>query len=518
MAAGLLSEVTTELNVDGIDPLQTVRSLLADPAQSSTISVDADPPRRIRTTWLDSVDRRLTSAGMLLRHDEGGGEARLLAGGAGWQLQTPLGRTRWPRLAHDILPRDDQWQDVAAVLFPRALQGIAHTTGTVRSLRMLDGEGKVIARGSLEIVVPPAPARSLTRLSLTPLRGYAAEVESVVERLCGSGTIARVQASVEAEIVGNTAVSRPKRAITAADPASATLAAVLLDWLDILDETAPGVIADIDTDFLHDFRVAVRRARSLLKVAGEVLPESITGDAARRLKRLGDLTTPTRDLDVFLLAGESGNGVVEGLAPIVEPVFAELRRHRAQQFRRLRRGLRQRSYTDFVSRLQIDLEVVRSSTSRDDGPTAGELAAENIGSCYRKVRRRGRAITPTSPVEDLHDLRKRCKELRYLLDAFRPILDPVAYPPAIRGLKDLQECLGRLQDAHVQNQLIHETAADLMTRSETTAPTLLALGAATTGVAGREAAVRAEFAESWQRFERPQVRRTMRLLAKARRP
>ena len=37
-----------------------------------------------------------------------------------------------------------------------------------------------------------------------------------------------------------------------------------------------------------------------------------------------------------------------------------------------------------------------------------------------------------SPPEDLHDLRKRCKELRYLLEFFDPLHDPVALPQGRR--------------------------------------------------------------------------------------
>ncbi len=45
----------------------------------------------------------------------------------------------------------------------------------------------------------------------------------------------------------------------------------------------------------------------------------------------------------------------------------------------------------------------------------------------RRSRRRGAAITPDTPAEALHDLRKRCKELRYALEFFAPLHDPAGY-------------------------------------------------------------------------------------------
>ena len=58
---------------------------------------------------------------------------------------------------------------------------------------------------------------------------------------------------------------------------------------------------DIDTEFLHDLRVAVRRTRSALKLAGDALPAGLAARFSPEFKWLGDLTTPTRDLDVYLL-------------------------------------------------------------------------------------------------------------------------------------------------------------------------------------------------------------------------
>ena len=52
------------------------------------------------------------------------------------------------------------------------------------------------------------------------------------------------------------------------------------------------------------------------------------------------------------------------------------------------------------------------------GPTAAEMGVERLARADRRVLRRGSRITDASPAEDLHDLRKRAKELRYLLETF----------------------------------------------------------------------------------------------------
>ena len=64
--------------------------------------------------------------------------------------------------------------------------------------------------------------------------------------------------------------------------------------------TCPGTITDLDTEFLHDLRVAVRRTRSALASCSGVLPPGWRA-AARRAEAGPATHAPSRDLDVHLL-------------------------------------------------------------------------------------------------------------------------------------------------------------------------------------------------------------------------
>ena len=86
-------------------------------------------------------------------------------------------------------------------------------------------------------------------------------------------------------------------------------------------------------------------------------------------------------------------------------------------------------------------------------------AAGIIRRAHRRVMPRGGAITDASPGENLHDLRKRCKELRYALEFFASLHDPGAQRQAVRELKELQDVLGTFQDCQVQQQEIMVIAA-----------------------------------------------------------
>src|SRR5581483_11468367 len=79
----------------------------------------------------------------------------------------------------------------------------------------------------------------------------------------------------------------------------------------------------------------------------------------------------------------------------------------------------------------------------EDRPLAtepiGRVAGWRIYRAYRRVLKLGRRIDEASPPEDYHELRKKGKELRYLLELFgTPLFAPDVVDPLVKSLKGLQ--------------------------------------------------------------------------------
>ncbi|HVT70398.1 MAG TPA: CHAD domain-containing protein, partial [Trebonia sp.] len=330
--------------------------------------------------------------------------------------------------------------------------------------------------------------------------------------------------------------------ITAAMPASAAAAGILLRLLDTIDANVPGVLRDTDSEFLHDLRVSVRRTRSALKLFGDALgggTAGLTEDElafyAAEFKWIGDLTTPTRDLDVHLLDfEETARGLAAAKPDDLEPFRVYLEQRRRREFRALARGLRSARFTGLVQGWRARLTAIqrgssgpaRGSTLRSGqfgsapkggpaGGSAGLLAAERTRLAFAKVARRGAAITPATPPESLHDLRKRCKELRYALEFFAPLYDPAAYAKVLGDLKRLQTCLGDFQDTEVQIGEIRALAAAMLAAGEAPAVTLLAMGEVTAGLAARGRAARADFGRLFAAFAGLEGQRRMSALLRS---
>jgi CHAD domain-containing protein len=117
-----------------------------------------------------------------------------------------------------------------------------------------------------------------------------------------------------------------------------------------------------------------------------------------------------------------------------------------------------------------------------------------------------------SPPESLHDLRKRAKELRYLLEFFAPLHDQVAYRKVLSDLKQLQDCLGAFQDSEVQRHEIHALADAMLAERAAPAATLLAMGEIAAKLALSQAEARAEFSARFARFAGSAGRERVRVL------
>ena len=68
--------------------------------------------------------------------------------------------------------------------------------------------------------------------------------------------------------------------------------------------------------------------------------------------------------------------------------------------------------------------------------------------------RQAAAVKPESPVASIHDLRKRSKRLRYVLELFGDVLPNAKTKALVRETKRLQDDLGKFQDNEVHRRLV----------------------------------------------------------------
>ena len=316
-------------------------TVIAEPAAPG-----AGPRRR---SWLDTFDWRLYRAGLILVFEQARRGGRLLLSQADGTPQAEQAVTSWPRRPPLDLPEGPVRDRIIVLTRPRALLPVVRAVSTASVTRLLNADGKTVARlvaDRITVTAPSQPAAShaatsqiattaelAPRLAVTEVRGYPGQARKASALLAGVPGVA--PASQGTFMAALTALGRHPAdynsgvaaEITAAMPAPVAVARLLLRLLDTVESNVDGVLRDIDTEFLHDLRVAVRRTRSAVKLLGAVLPDELAKHYQAEFKWLGDVTTPVRDLDVHLLGFDAMAAQLAAASPAdLEPLRAFLAR------------------------------------------------------------------------------------------------------------------------------------------------------------------------------------------------
>jgi CHAD domain-containing protein len=347
----------------------------------------------------------------------------------------------------------------------RALLALALIRTLTRSFDLLDDDDKTVARLTLDEPAVVASEQRLIalrpRVGLAAVRGYDRELERAHRTLKRKlGLIAASEPLVDEAVRatgGEPAGVSAKPGVPLSRQQRSDHAAVdvLRAMLEVVRANLEGTIADIDAEFLHDFRVAIRRSRAVQRELRAAFPAAELQHFRTEFRWLQQSTGGARDMDVYVLEfGSMRELVPEPFRPDLEPLLGVLRSHRLTARREMVRALRSDRAVALLEAWPAFLDSVAAGRP-DEGPAAAlpipETAGARIGKVYRRMVRDGRAIDDSSPPEALHELRKKGKELRYLLELFGTELYPSeVVKPMIKTLKALQDVLGRHQDREVQ--------------------------------------------------------------------
>jgi CHAD domain-containing protein len=473
--------------------------------------------------YYDTFDGLLYAAGLSLVHEDG--MLSLIERATGLvriSLATPP--PPMPLFAADLEPGPlhDALRELTEV---RALLPLVQVHSRERRMSVLDGEQKTVVRLALEETSLAGQAGTTSslrpRLRITPVRGYDKErrsVQDTLEQTLGFKPAGEPLVDEAVRVAGGVPggfpakIDVPLRADQRADTAAA---AVLRALLEVIEANLEGSIEDLDSEFLHDLRVSVRRSRAVQRELKGVFAPPQLAHFRAEFRWLQQATGEARDLDVHVLEFDSMRALVGGRGSNfnqsdLDPLLDVLQKRRARARRQLVDDLRSERATGLLAawRMFLDRLPEADESDRPDGARPiGEVAGERIRKVYRRMVRMGSAIETSSPAEDYHELRKKGKELRYLLELFgAPLFDTDVVKPMIRTLKGLQDVLGRHQDREVQVALLRSLAPEIA-RADGGETALLAVGALITRLADDERTARGEFAGRFEEFAAREQRR-----------
>ncbi len=396
-----------------------------------------------------------------------------------------------------------------SLLEMRALLPLCQLPYQIYLIKVLNKDQKTIVRIKLEEYEDLG-----SRISLQPLKGYEKAADRISILLEKSLELAPTQNSIL-----NSALKQQRRKAKdyssklaiqldpelRADKASKV---IYCDLLKTIKTNEAGTIADTDTEFLHDYRVAVRRTRAGLSQIKNVFPDPIVAKHASFFAWLGQITSATRDLDVYLLNYKQYKASLpESLQNDLAPLYSFLKQKQKQAQTELANQIKSPDYIKNLLAWEQYLKepLPKKGCSSAANLTIKELADQRIWKMYKRLMKEAEEITEYSPAEALHDRRKTCKKLRYLMEFFQSLYPDNEIKALIKALKGFQSVLGDFQDYEVQETSLKKFSEEMMA-NKVESNTFLAMGVLVQYLDTMRCAARQDFAKQYALFKNEQNR------------
>lgn len=335
----------------------------------------------------------------------------------------------------------------------RALISVGTVAVKKDSGTILDDEGKTRVR--FNNLVFTKGKKSMGVGCTQPLRGYGKAHEDLKEWLLKLGVDPCPIATDLYTFVGlSDDLYCAKPVITLSSTATVKISAMIIiqTFLGVARRNEDGVIGDYDTEFLHDYRVSLRKVRSVLSL----FKGGFAGDETSRLKNefseLMQQTNTLRDLDVYLLDQSTYYKLVPTTTHAgLDVLFAGLKKTRKTEHKKVVKYISGKNYASRIEGLEKVFSKPSNLESGANSDANGRIFGCNlILKRYVKVSKIARLIDKDTDDEVVHQLRIHCKKLRYLMEFFTPFFPAADIKSLIKSLKQLQDNLGRFNDYSVQ--------------------------------------------------------------------
>lgn len=197
-------------------------------------------------------------------------------------------------------------------------------------------------------------------------------------------------------------------------------------------------------EFIHQYRVTLRRMNTLIKLFRPVLDPAYAADWSTTLKGLARQSGEARDLDVMIEAILQPMACTEEASPhqaLVQAMLTATLAHRQAAEAAFAGSISPQPILQFT-RAQLLLDLSR------DLPAA-RFVEKRLSKLHQRAARHSQAASMNPTAEAAHRLRIALKHLRYSCEYFAPLFDDEALlVEYARTLARIQDDLGFINDVH----------------------------------------------------------------------
>ncbi len=490
-------------------------------AEAFTLREDA--PTEAGQTFYDSFDWRIWQAGGELVQEQEAFTRLCWIDRRSGELQECEVTDISPGFSQD-LPAGALRSRLLPVLEMRTLLPQVRIEQKMRTLRVLDDEEKTVVRVVLqENRFASSDGKRQGglegRVMLKSLKGYEDHFRAVSAELEKLGLMLSARSLYEDALAGldrkpGDYSSKLNYRLDPDARSDATTKKIMLNLLNTLEANVQGAKANLDSEFLHDLRVATRRTRSAMTQIKGVFEPPELAPFKEGFAWIGMITGPTRDMDVYLLQfDEYKASLPPAVQADLDPFHVFIQDHHKEAQKTLVKKLNSPHFRKLMKswRAWLNRPVPKKPKAPNALRPIAELSDQRIRKLYGKVMKDGEAIKPGSPAERLHDLRKDCKKLRYLMEFFQSLYPKPEIRALIKEMKTLLDNLGEFQDLQVQAESLEQFGQQMM-KEGAPASALMAMGILVGGLFERQAKAREEFADLFAAFSSAENRQAFQKL------
>ncbi|MDX2510793.1 MAG: CHAD domain-containing protein, partial [Desulfobacterales bacterium] len=251
-------------------------------------------------------------------------------------------------------PKGDLKQYLEPAIKMRKLLKLVDLVSHKSPYRMLDPNGKTVAKVIFETIQTRSRKNPKTmgkQLWLNPVKGYPKYSKKLKSQLENMGLTSSKDENVFFQAMSNAGLdpggftSKLRLQLTPDMRADEAIITIWRFLLHVIKVNEVQIEYDIDTEILHDFRVALRRTRSALVLGKNIFPQKIITRFKKDLSFVSKISNELRDLDVYLLKNAKYKAMLPAvLRDDIDPLFDYLGKQRSVSFRKVLRSLNSKKY------------------------------------------------------------------------------------------------------------------------------------------------------------------------------
>jgi CHAD domain-containing protein len=426
------------------------------------------PEQVLQATYFDTPDMRLWRRGITLRHRTGEGAESGI-----WTMKVPMpshgpvldrSELSWST-PKDTIP-DEANLMVKGIVRHSRLGEVAVIETTRRRLKLVGGDDRDLGELDDDTVTVhggPHDGRRFRQIEFELDTASRSVVEAVVGRLRQAGARLGDSGPKLSQALGSDwsdADGAGEKEIGPRSSIGELVSVTILTALDRVLDHEYRLRMDPESPspvHIHKTRVATRRLRSDLKTFSDLLDPVWTRNVRSDLQWLASSLGQVRDADV--LGGYLEERRTEGR---VDPsgldlLAAALDKERRSGLADLQDVLASDRYLLLLDKLHAAAREVPFRSSGDSSRRAETVLPGLLSRPWKRVRQGVHHAGHHPGNVQLHEIRKRAKQLRYAAEMATPVLGKAARRTA-RDAERLQTVLGRHQDAVVADRWFRQQA------------------------------------------------------------